>query len=362
MKIKNIEVLTYTLPLKEPVKAYAAGIMKGFDIIIVKITDEDNNVGQGYTLTHVGFGQSILRIIEDNYREILINADSSNIEYLWKQMWTKTHYVGRGGPVSFAIAAVDSSLWDLLGNRVKQPLWKLLGGFSPKVKVYAGNIDLNFSIKKILDNATINIEQGYKAIKMRLGRESLREDLSRVEAMRKHIGDDIELMADANEAWRVDQALKASNELANFNLTWLEEPITPDDYRGYAYLKSNGSTPIAAGENLHTLREFQELFSYDGVDFPEPDYTTCGGFTPFMKIARLAEAYNLPVMSHGAHDAHIQLLSACPNAAYMEVHAFAIDDYISNPLIIKEGFGVASDLPGIGFEFDFKKLATAKIS
>lgn len=362
MKIKNVKVSTYSIPLKEPVKAYAAGMMKGFDITIVKITDEDNNVGQGYTLTHVGFGQSILRIIEDNYKSILINSDSSKIEYLWKKMWTKTHYVGRGGPVSFAIAAVDASLWDLLGNRVKQPLWKLLGGYSPQVKVYAGNIDLNFSIEKILDNATINIEQGYKAIKMRLGRESLKEDISRVEAMRKHIGDDIELMADANEAWRVDQALKASNELSNFNLTWLEEPITPDDFRGYAYLKKNGITPIAAGENLHTLREFQELFSNDGVDFPEPDYTTCGGFTPFMKIAKLAEAYNLPVMSHGAHDAHIQLLAACPNAAYMEIHAFGIENYITNPLVIKDGFGIASDLPGIGFEFDFEKLANAKIS
>ena len=166
----------------------------------------------------------------------------------------------------------------------------------------------------------------------------------------------MELMADANEAWRVDQALKASNELANFNLTWLEEPITPDDYRGYAYLKNNGATPLASGENLHTLKEFQELFYYNGVDFPEPDYTTCGGFTPFMKIAKLAEAYNLPVMSHGAHDVHIQLLAACPNAAYMEVHAFGIEDYISNPLKIQNGYGVASELPGIGFEFDLGKL------
>jgi L-alanine-DL-glutamate epimerase-like enolase superfamily enzyme len=362
MKIKNVEILTYSIPLKEPVKAYAAGIMKGFDIVIVKITDENDIVGQGYTYCHNGFGNSILRIIEDNYKSILIKSDSSRIEFLWKQMWKQTHYVGRGGPVSFAIAAVDAALWDLMARRVKQPLWRLLGGFSPKVKVYAGNIDLNFSIEKILDNASRNIEQGYTAIKMRLGRDSLKEDLSRVEAMRNYIGDDIELMADANEAWRVDQALKASNELANFNLTWLEEPITPDDFRGYAYLKNNGTTPIAAGENLHTLKEFQELFYCNGVDFPEPDYTTCGGFTPFMKVAKLAEAYNLPVMSHGAHDVHIQLLSACPNAAYMEVHAFGIEDYISHPLKIENGFGIASDLPGIGFEFDFEKLKQLKIN
>jgi len=361
MNIKNVEIFTYTVPLPTPVKAYAAGLMTGFGLVIAKLTDEDGNEGQGYTVMHSNQGAAISRIINDSYKPILINSDSSRIEYLWKQMWKKTHYAGRGGPVSFAIAAVDAALWDLLGNRLKTPLWKILGGYDPKVKVYAGNIDLNFPIEQILDNATKNIEEGYKAIKMRLGRETLKEDISRVEAMRKHIGDDIELMADANEAWRVDQALKASNELGNFNLTWLEEPITPDDYKGYAYLKNNGTTPLASGENLHTLQEFQQLFYYNGVDFPEPDYTTCGGFTPFMKIAKLAEAYNLPVMSHGAHDVHIHLLAASPNAAYMEVHAFGIEKYISNPLQMKEGFGIAPSTPGIGFTFNFDKLKEYKI-
>ena len=360
MNIKKLIVDSYTIPLPVPVKAYAAGLMTGFDIVVVRITDENGNEGQGYTTGHSGFGGSIVRIIKDSFESILIGEDSARIEYLWLKMWKKTHYVGRGGQASFAISAVDAALWDLLGKRLKQPLWKLLGGYSPKVKVYAGNIDLNFPIEQILDNATKNIEDGFKAIKMRLGRDTLKEDLSRVEAMRNHIGDDIELMADANEAWRVDQALKASNELANFNLTWLEEPITPDDFRGYAYLKNNGATPIAAGENLHTLKEFQQLFYYDGVDFPEPDYTTCGGFTPFMKIAKLAEAYNLPVMSHGAHDVHVHLLAACPNAAYIEVHAFGIEEYISNPLKMENGYGIAPDTPGIGFKFNFDKLKEFK--
>ena len=136
------------------------------------------------------------------------------------------------------------------------------------------------------------MEDGYKAIKMRLGRESLKEDLQRVEAVRKHIGDEIELMADANEAWRVDQALKASNELSNFNLTWLEEPITPDDYKGYAYLKDNGKTPIAAGENLHTLQEFQLLFHFNGVDFPEPDSPTKPSISPLCSLKEILSSFD----------------------------------------------------------------------
>ena len=113
-------------------------------------------------------------------------------------------------------------------------------------------------------------------------------------------------MADANEAWRVDQALRAAQALREFDLIWLEEPIRPDDFAGYAHLRAHGGVPLAAGENLHTLAEFTGLIAAGGVDFPEPDLTTCGGVTPFMKIARLAEANNLPVISHGAHDLHIQ--------------------------------------------------------
>ena len=119
-------------------------------------------------------------------------------------------------------------------------------------------------------------------------------------------------MADANEAWRVDETMRAMAMLKPFDLVWLEEPIAPDNIEGYAHLRAAGQVPIAAGENLHTLAEFTTLIAAGGVDFPEPDLTTCGGITPFMKIARLAEAHGLPVISHGAHDLHIHLLRDLP--------------------------------------------------
>ena len=122
--------------------------------------------------------------------------------------------------------------------------------------------------------------------------------------------EDIELMADANEAWRVDQAANALEALQPFGLVWVEEPITPDDYVGFGHLGSLGKVPIATGENLHTPAEFTQLIGHCGVDFPEPDFTTCGGITPFMVPD--TEANNLPVISHGAHDVHVHLLAACP--------------------------------------------------
>ena len=152
------------------------------------------------------------------------------------------------------------------------------------------------------------------------------------------------------------QAMKAFNEIEQFNLVWIEEPIKPDDFNGYKYLKSLGKVPIAAGENLHTMAEFNQLISLNGVDFVEPDLTTCGGITPYMKVAKLAEINNLPVVSHGVHELHVHLLASCPNASYMEFHAWRIDDFVEEKLSIKDGYSKPIDKPGHGINFDFEKL------
>ena len=139
-------------------------------------------------------------------------------------------------------------------------------------------------------------------------------------------------------------------------MIWIEEPIKPDDFNGYKYLKSLGKVPIAAGENLHTMAEFNQLISLNGVDFVEPDLTTCGGITPYMKVAKLAEINNLPVVSHGVHELHVHLLASCPNASYMEFHAWRIDDFVEEKLSIKDGYSNPIDKPGHGINFDFEKL------
>jgi L-alanine-DL-glutamate epimerase-like enolase superfamily enzyme len=251
---------------------------------------------------------------------------------------------------------VDTALWDLKGRSTGEPLWRLLGGYRPAVRAYAGNIDLNFPKPKLLDGVRRSLEAGYKSIKMRLGKPTLREDIERVTAARELIGPEIELMADANEAWRTDQALRAIQALRPFNLVWIEEPIQPDDFAGYAYLRAHGGVPIAAGENLHTVAEFNALISARGVDFPEPDFTTVGGITPWMKVARLAEANGLPVTSHGAHDLHVHLLAAVPNATYLEVHGFGLDRFMAHPLKMEDGMAIAPERPGHGIEFNWEAL------
>jgi len=359
--IDDIKVDLFRVPLPVAVEASAAGLMKAFDMVAVRITDSDGITGFGYTVLHEGQGASVAKVADLPFRDVLIGADPDRIEWLWRQMYKRHHYAGRGGPVSFALAAVDVALWDMKGKRLGTPLWRLLGGYDPKVRAYAGNIDLNFPVEKLLDGASRSVEAGFCSVKMRLGRPTLAEDVSRVEAMRNHLPDEIEMMADANEAWRVDETMRAMSMLQPFDLVWLEEPIAPDNFAGYARLRSAGLVPIAAGENLHTLSEFTTLIMAGGVDFLEPDLTTCGGITPFMKVAKLAEAHGLPLTSHGAHEVHVHLLAASPNGTYLEWHAFALDRFMADPLTVKDGFATAPERPGHGIDFDWKKLSALSV-
>jgi L-alanine-DL-glutamate epimerase-like enolase superfamily enzyme len=362
MLIERLTIDTFRIPLPVAMEASAAGVMRAFDMVMVRITTKGGSTGVGYTIMHEGQGPAISMIIDNVFRHNLIAQDSRNIEFLWHNMWHQHHYAGRGAPVSFAIAAVDTALWDLKGRALGQPLWQLLGGFDPRVKVYAGNIDLNLPVQELLEGASKSIDAGHCSVKMRLGKSTLAEDLARVEEMRKHIGDDIELMADANEAWTIDKAVRATQRLSEFDLLWLEEPLKPDDFPGYAHLRQKSPVPLAAGENLHTLAEFRQLITFGGVDFPEPDLTTCGGITPFMKVARLAEAHNLPLISHGAHQLHIHLLAASPNAAYLEVHAFGLERFMADTFEIDQGYAMAPDRNGHGIEFDFDALRQFQVA
>lgn len=332
------------------------GEMRAFELVTVRVRDADGAEGTGYTYTVGRGGAAILATLERDMAELLVGRDAELIEQLWQQLWWATHYGGRGGPTVLALSAVDIALWDLKARRLGTPLWRLLGGHDPKVPCYAGGIDLELSLDELLRQTDGNLEKGFRAIKMKVGRARLAEDVAKVEGMRRHLGDGFPLMVDANMRWTVDQAIRAARALAPYDLTWLEEPIQPDDVAGHARVVAEGGLPIAAGENLRTLWEFKQLIATGGVTYPEPDVTNCGGVTSFMKIAHLAEAFGLPVTSHGAHDVTVQCLAAAPNRSYLEAHGFGLERYIAEPLRIEDGFAVAPERPGHGVEFDWAAL------
>jgi L-alanine-DL-glutamate epimerase-like enolase superfamily enzyme len=355
-RIETVASGFYRVPLPTVLTDSTHGEMRAFELITVRVRDADGAEGSGYTFTVGRNGAAVHATVERDMADLLLGEDADLTERLWHKLWWATHYGGRGGPTVLALSAVDMALWDLKARRHGVPLWRLLGGHDPKVPCYAGGIDLELPLDDLLRQTDGNLEKGFRAIKMKVGRPKLAEDVARVAAMRQHLGDGFPLMADANMRWTVDQAIRAARHLQPFDLTWLEEPIQPDDVAGHARVVAEGGLPIAAGENLRTLWDFKQLIATGGVTYPEPDVTNCGGVTPFMKIAHLAEAFGLPVTSHGAHDVTVQLLAACPNRSYLEAHGFGLDKYVREPLRIEEGFAIAPERPGHGVDFDWRAL------
>lgn len=355
-KIESVTADIYRVPLPVKLTDSMHGDMDDFELITVRVRDIDGAEGMGYTYTVNAGGAAISVMVNRYLADVLIGQDAENIELLWEKMWWHLHYAGRGGHQTSAISAVDIALWDLMGRRLGAPLWKIFGGYDQKVPVYAGGIDLQFSMDELLAQADGFVEQGFRAIKMKVGRSNVREDIERVSRMREHLGDTFPLMADANMRWSADQAITAARAMQEFNLVWLEEPTIPDDLPGNARILRDGGIPLAGGENLHTLHEFRAAIGAHSITYPEPDISNCGGMTVFRKIASMAEAHNLPVTSHGVHDLTVHCLAAAPNRTYMEAHGFNLAPYMANPMIVDDGFVTAPDAPGHGIELDFSAL------
>jgi L-alanine-DL-glutamate epimerase-like enolase superfamily enzyme len=330
--------------------------MREFELVTVSVRDRDGAEGTGYTFTVGRNGGAIHDVLTREIAEIAVGLDADRIEHVWRRLWWDLHYGGRGGPTGLAISAFDIALWDLKGIRAALPLWNLLGGSDPRVPCYAGGIDLDLTADALLRQTDENLAKGFRAIKMKVGRRRLSEDVEKLAAMRNHLGPDFPLMVDANMRWTVDEAIRAARAFRAFDPLWLEEPIIPDDVAGHERVLRDGGLPLAAGENLRSIWDFRQLICSGGVSFPEPDVTNCGGVTAFMKIGHLAEAFNLPVTSHGAHDITVHLLGALPNRSYLEAHGFGLDRYIAAPLRIEDGCAVAPKRPGHGIEFDWKRL------
>ena len=344
------------MPLETVLTDSMHGEMRGFEIVTCRVTDSDGAEGVGYTFTCGRSGRAVHSVLADEIAELVAGHEASRIEWLWNHLWWQLHYGGRGGPTVLAMSAFDIALWDLAAKRAEQPLWRHLGGFDPAVPAYAGGIDLMLSADELIEQTDANLAKGFRAIKMKVGRDVLAQDVGKVAAMREHLGDGFPLMLDANMKYTADGAVRAARAFAPYDPVWLEEPCTPEDVPGHARVVREGGLPVAAGENLRTLQDFRTYIAAGAVTYPEPDVTNCGGVTAFMKVARLAEAFALPVTSHGAHDITVHLLAACPNRSYLEAHGFGLDRYIDHPIEIRDGVAIAPERPGIGFAFDWDGL------
>lgn len=344
---------SFRLQVPVPAIADSRRTVNSVEIVGVSITTRDGSTGTGYTVTVGHGGRVIQSVLDDLYLPELPGRDATQVREIWHDLYHgKGLWIGRAGATAMAQAAVDIALWDLLARAADQPLWRLLGGARsgdvPAYNTHGGW--LSFGVDELTAQCAALVEEGYRAVKVKVGLPDVREDQARLRAVRRAVGDDVLLMADANQVWDLSGACEAARRFDEVGLSWLEEPMHPDDVTSHRTLAQRSRIPVALGEHLYGVHAFREFIQAGAVEVVQVDVCRVGGITPWLEVAALAHAWNLRVCPHcgDLSQVHQHLLKAIPNAWMLEVIPLWRDSPFEHPVQIEEGRCATPESPGAG--------------
>ena len=310
----------------------------------------------------LGVGQAapgVRQVVESTLRGVLIGQDPFSIEKLWNDMFWRIRGFGRKGVAFCALSAVDTGLWDLKAKAVGLPLYKLLGPFTESVPIYGSGGWTNLTEDELVAEMVGYVQQGIGRVKMKVGKDfgrSEREDLQRLAAVRRALGDDVAVYVDANNGYYAKQAIYMAKEFEQFQVGWFEEPVLADDIQGLAEIRQAINIPVATGEHEYSKYGFKDLITRGGADIVQPDVGRVGGVTEWMKVAHMAHAFNLPVAPHAVQLVHLHLGCATPNLKVVEYLGTALEGdrvwYTEIPEPKDGMWAPFPDRPGLGLELD----------
>ena len=321
----------------------------------VRIVDADGAVGCGYGYTIGTGGRGVMSLIEQTLAPLLIGRDADEIEAIWRAMLFTTHATTVGPITSIAMAAIDIALWDLRCRRANLPLHKLAGGAQRSVPVYTTEGGwLHMDTAALAEDAVAAKEHGFGGSKLKIGR-SPHEDVARIAAVRDAVGYDFEIFTDANQAFTVDEALRRARLYEPLDIGWIEEPLPARDVDGHVRLSNATTIPVAVGESIYSASHFREYLQRRACSIVQVDVARIGGITPWLKVAHMAESFNIVVAPHFLMELHVSLCAAVPNARWVE-YIPQLDAITMEAMKIEDGRAIPSDEPGIGIAWDFEAI------
>jgi len=364
VKITDVEAMLISIPLRRPAKM-TVKTWTSREYVVVRVRTDEGITGTAYTLAT----PAVLSTITETLRPMVVGQDPFDSELLWDRMFRGTMSFGRKGVTVRGISAIDTALWDIKGKAFGTPLYKLLGGYSRKVRAYAsgGFYRQDQDFRQLAEEMAGYVQQGFEAVKVKVGVLSFKEEVERIATLRRTLGDDVEIYVDANCGWNdVTYARKIMRAFEEYNIGWFEEPVLPDNFRGSAELAAAFETPIATGEQECTRWGFRDLIEHRAADILQPDVTVVGGVSEWMKVAALASAHDLPLSSHSIVEVHVHLMAAVPNARIAEyfppeVDFMVFDQVVQDPIVPRGGYLTPPDRPGLGMELDEKALQRFRI-
>jgi L-alanine-DL-glutamate epimerase-like enolase superfamily enzyme len=332
--IVDVRTRRLRIPLRRPWGADVTDVT----VIEVLVTAGDGAQGRGFSWTPSIGGRAVQALIEDDIRPFAAwrPADPA----IWQAVWERLHEAGGGGVTTIALAGLDLALWDLAARRRRLSVTDLLGRRHERQPVYGSGVNLHYPIEELVAQAQRWVAAGHLAVKVKVGKPDLREDLDRLAAVREVLGPDRQLMVDANQRWDLPAATRAAEQLRVLGVRWLEEPLRADDLAAHRELRRRVDLPIAVGENLHTIHRFRDWLDAGGVDVVQPNIVRVGGITPFLAIADLARERGAELAPHLLPELSAQLALALPETTWVE----DVEDATF------EGLGSLAEPTGLRFE------------
>lgn len=324
---------------------------------IVRLTDAEGAVGTGYSYTIGTGGPSVIALLQTTLAPLLLGQEAENIQGLWNKMLYSTHATAVGAITSLAMAAIDTALWDLRCKRAMLPLSVMAGGARSDVALYTTEGGwLHIEPQALIDDALAVRENGFLGSKVKIGKPHLSEDRARLTALRDAVGPAYEIMVDANQSLTLSEAIRRAKMLEDIGVGWFEEPMRADDIGAHAQLAAHSSVPIAVGESLYALSQFKDYLAAGACSVVQADVARVGGITPWLKIAALAEAFNVAICPHFLMELHVSLVCAVQNASWLE-YIPQLDLIAPQSMTIENGRARPAADPGLGINWDWQAIA-----